>query len=48
MKFRKLGKSDINASVIAIGTWVTGGWMWGGAEEKQSIEAIQASLDNGS
>lgn len=47
MQYKKLGNSEINASVIALGTWVTGGWMWGGAEEKESIEAIHASLDEG-
>lgn len=47
MQFEKLGSSGIDASVIALGTWVMGGWMWGGAEEKESIEAIHASLDAG-
>lgn len=47
MIYRKLGNSGIEASVIALGTWVMGGWMWGGAEEKESINAIDASLDNG-
>lgn len=47
MIYRKLGKSDFDASVIALGTWVMGGWMWGGTEEKESIEAIHASLDAG-
>lgn len=47
MLYRELGKSGIKASVIALGTWVMGGWMWGGCEEKESIEAIHASIDNG-
>jgi aryl-alcohol dehydrogenase-like predicted oxidoreductase len=47
MIYRKLGNSGIEASVIALGTWVMGGWMWGGAEENESIKAIDASLDNG-
>lgn len=47
MIYRKLGNSDLDASVIALGTWVMGGWMWGGAEESESIEAIHASLDAG-
>ena len=29
MQHRRLGKSDINASAVGLGTWVTGGWMWG-------------------
>ncbi len=47
MKNRKLGSSNINASVIGLGTWAMGGWMWGGTDEKAAIEAVQASLDAG-
>ncbi len=28
MKFRTLGDSGIEASVIGLGTWAMGGWMW--------------------
>jgi methylglyoxal reductase len=44
---RKLGNSGIDASVIGLGTWVTGGWMWGGADDNESIKAIHAGLDSG-
>jgi methylglyoxal reductase len=47
MKKRMLGKSGIEATVVAMGTWVTGGWMWGSSDRKESIRAIQASLDAG-
>ena len=47
MIYRNLGNSGFEASVIALGTWVMGGWMWGGAEEQESINAIHASLDAG-
>lgn len=47
MQHRRLGSTDISASVIGLGTWAMGGWMWGGTDEKQSIEAIQASIDQG-
>lgn len=47
MEYKKLGKSGIDASVIALGTWVMGGWMWGGADEKDSVAAIHASLHEG-
>ncbi len=47
MQMRPIGQSGIEASVIAFGAWAIGGWMWGGAEEKQSIDAIHAALDNG-
>ncbi|WP_428775340.1 aldo/keto reductase [Vibrio sp.] len=47
MQTRELGSSGIQASVIGLGTWAMGGWMWGGTDEKSSIEAIHASLDSG-
>ncbi len=47
MKTRPLGASGIETSVIGLGTWAIGGWMWGGTEEKASIEAIQAGIDHG-
>jgi len=34
-------------SRIALGTWAIGGWMWGGSDEKESIETIHAALDTG-
>ncbi|WP_104400911.1 aldo/keto reductase [Vibrio penaeicida] len=47
MKTRTLGTTHTDTSVIGLGTWAMGGWMWGGTDEKQSIEAIRASIDNG-
>lgn len=32
-------------SPIAFGAWAIGGWMWGGAEERDAIKAIRASYD---
>ncbi len=48
MQFRNLGNSGINASVIALGTWVTGGGeVWNGVDDAESLRAIHAALDNG-
>ena len=47
MQFRTLGGSGIEASVVGLGTWALGGWMWGGADETDAIRAIRASLDEG-
>jgi methylglyoxal reductase len=47
MKTRQFGASGIEASVVGLGTWAIGGWMWGGADERDSIAAIQASIDEG-
>jgi aryl-alcohol dehydrogenase-like predicted oxidoreductase len=47
METRKLGRSDIKATVITFGAWAIGGWMWGGSDRKEAVEAIKASLDQG-
>ncbi|MCZ4292170.1 aldo/keto reductase [Hoeflea alexandrii] len=47
MLTRPIGNSGIEASVVGLGTWAIGGWMWGGTEEKQSIAAIQESIEEG-
>ena len=44
---RRLGKSDLHVSPIIFGAWAIGGWMWGGADEQESIDAIHASIDAG-
>jgi methylglyoxal reductase len=47
MLYRKLGSTDIEISVIGLGTWAIGGWMWGGTDEEKSVRAVHASLDHG-
>jgi len=47
MRTRPLGPSRIDASVVGLGAWAIGGWMWGGTDEDASIRAIHASLDAG-
>lgn len=47
MELRKLGQSDVMVTPMAFGAWAIGGWMWGGAEEKEAIEAIQAAIRAG-
>lgn len=47
MEYRELGESGVSASVITFGAWAIGGWMWGGAERKDAVEAIRASYDQG-
>jgi aryl-alcohol dehydrogenase-like predicted oxidoreductase len=47
MEKRILGTTSIEASVITFGAWAIGGWMWGGADRKDALDAIRASFDNG-
>src|SRR5688500_3384845 len=44
---RKLGKSEVSVSPIVFGAFAIGGWLWGGNDERDSIDAIRASLDHG-
>jgi len=44
---RTLGNSSLEVSPITLGAFAIGGTMWGGNEKKDSIAAIQASIDNG-
>ncbi|MGZ8525262.1 MAG: aldo/keto reductase, partial [Chitinophagaceae bacterium] len=47
MEYRQLGQSNLELSVITFGAWAIGGWMWGGAERKDAIDAIKASYNHG-
>jgi aryl-alcohol dehydrogenase-like predicted oxidoreductase len=47
MQPRRLGRSSIHVTPVIFGAWAIGGWMWGGNDERDSIDAIKASLDAG-
>jgi aryl-alcohol dehydrogenase-like predicted oxidoreductase len=47
MKYRKLGNTDLQLSEVTFGAWAAGGWMWGGTERKDAIDAIKASYSLG-
>jgi methylglyoxal reductase len=47
MKYRPLGKSGIEASVVGFGAWAIGGWMWGGTKKNDPEGAIRAAVDHG-
>jgi aryl-alcohol dehydrogenase-like predicted oxidoreductase len=47
MEYRKIGASDLELSVITFGAWAAGGWMWGGTERKDAVEAIRVSYELG-
>ena len=47
MQPRPLGNSDVRVTPIIFGAWAIGGWMWGGNDERDSIDAIRASIDAG-
>ena len=47
MEKRKLGQSDLEVTVLAFGAWAIGGWMWGGADSKEAVKAIETAVDHG-
>lgn len=47
MKYRTLGNSDLKLSVVTFGAWAAGGWMWGGTEQNNAVDAIQAAYGQG-
>ncbi|MDB5029867.1 aldo/keto reductase [Mucilaginibacter sp.] len=47
MKYRKIGNTDLQLSEVTFGAWAAGGWMWGGTEKKDAIDAIRDSFSLG-
>jgi aryl-alcohol dehydrogenase-like predicted oxidoreductase len=47
MEYGQLGSSPVKASVITFGAWAIGGWMWGGSDRREAVDAIKASYDAG-
>jgi aryl-alcohol dehydrogenase-like predicted oxidoreductase len=40
-------ETSLKPSRVGLGTWAIGGWMWGGADDRESIATIQRALDLG-
>ena len=47
MDYVKLGESDVEVSQLILGTWAIGGWMWGGTDDDNAVEAIRKAVDLG-
>jgi aryl-alcohol dehydrogenase-like predicted oxidoreductase len=47
MEYRQLGRSEIQLSSITFGAWAIGGWMWGGADKRDAIAAVQKAVETG-
>jgi len=39
--------TQLRVSRVALGTWAMGGWMWGGADARESVATIGSALDRG-
>lgn len=47
MKYKKIPNTDLNVSVISLGTWVFSGDVWGRVSEKECIDAVSAAIECG-
>ncbi|MBN2523466.1 MAG: aldo/keto reductase [Bacteroidales bacterium] len=47
MIYNKIPGTPIKVSSITFGAWAIGGWMWGGADEKDALAALETSIDLG-
>jgi aryl-alcohol dehydrogenase-like predicted oxidoreductase len=48
MKYKQLGKTDMQVSTISLGCWVfAGGELWGDQDDADSIATVNAALDVG-
>lgn len=47
MKYPKLGNTELKISEVTFGAWAIGGWMWGGTEISEAIDAIRTSYEMG-
>ena len=46
MKYRRLGNTGFDVSEVSLGTWQIGA-SWGSVSEKDSIQLLNAAIDNG-
>lgn len=47
MHYRTLPQTDLNISILGLGTWAMGNDFWGSVEDRESIAAIHAAMDAG-
>lgn len=47
MRYRRLGQTNLDVSVIGFGCWAIGGHGYGSVDDRESIRAIHCALDKG-
>jgi aryl-alcohol dehydrogenase-like predicted oxidoreductase len=47
MRYRTLGRTGIEVSEIGYGAWGIGGAQWGGADDDESVQALQRAIELG-
>ena len=43
MEYRKLGRTNLDISVIGFGAWAIGGDMWGYQDDNESLKALRGN-----
>lgn len=46
-EYINFGDTGLKVSRLVFGTWVTGGWAWGGSDEKEALNAIITAFEKG-
>ena len=46
MEYRRLGRTDMDVSVVGFGAWAIGGF-WGAVDDQESMRALHAAIDCG-
>ncbi|MBD3425868.1 MAG: aldo/keto reductase [Candidatus Omnitrophica bacterium] len=47
MRYRKIGKTELEVSSICLGSWVFGGDCWGEVRDDQSVKVVREAIDRG-
>ena len=47
MEYTQPKDCNFKISRITLGTWAIGGWMWGGTDEKDSVNTVVKAIDQG-
>ena len=47
LELATIAGTSLAVSLVGLGTWAIGGWMWGGTDEEGSIKTIQAAVERG-
>ncbi len=47
MEYTEFSDTGLTVSRIGLGTWAIGGWMWGGTDESEAVDAIRHAVDRG-
>lgn len=47
MEYRQFKNTNLKISAITFGAWAIGGWMWGGADRNDALDALDAAIDAG-